>query len=169
MEKTIEKLSQQELYVLVRDNMYEDLVPSEYAPEGLYSSHSNDVLALLATYAGHHTEFIISRDTYDYWIGNATKDSVTPLFICSTPLGIWQFNLDNIKPDISDSNVAFKIDKGTPILPWFPEYTSEAEWFASVAETNAEYMHYDPAEQDLEGMIAELLEYEGNIDAEPLD
>lgn len=169
MEKTINKLSQQKLYELLRDNMYEDMVPYKYAPEGLYSSHSNDVLALLVTYAGHHTEFTISRETYDYWMEHAAKEGLTPLFICSTPLGIWQFNLDTIKVEMLVGVVSLKLDKGVPILPWFPEYSSEAEWVASVEDAYVEYMYHDPAEQDLEGMIAELLEYEGDLDAEPLD
>lgn len=164
MNKLIKDLSSDELASLVKDNMYEDLAPVH----NLINTYVSERYKIVATIAANPTfdkkvSFISQR--YLDLMGWAESAGREPLWIISNPLGIFEFNLDLIRPNISNGIATIAIDIGTPILAWYPEYNSEDEWVSAAMEELSEDMYSDPAEMDLEGMMQELLDYEGDLDS----
>jgi hypothetical protein len=89
---------------------------------------------------------MIEKIKYDRLVDEANKIGMLPLYICSTPEGIYEFNLDLIPmkwedmdnlPATTDFNnqervtktiAMLPLDLATPILVWYPEYSSEYEY-----------------------------------------
>lgn len=163
MNKLIKDLSSDELMSLVKEHMYEDLAPVH----NLINTYVSERYKIVATIVANSTyekkvSFLAQRyhDLMD-WAEAAGRE---PLWIIATPLGIQEFNLDLIKPTIHNGIATIANDMGTPILSWYPEYDSESDWVNAAMEELAEARYSDPSEMDLEDMMQELLDYEGNLD-----
>ena len=163
MNKLIKDLSSDELMSLVKENMYEDLSPVH----NLINTYVSERYKIVATIVANPTydkkvSFLAQRyhDLMD-WAEAAGRE---PLWIIATPLGIQEFNLDMIKPTIHSGIASIPTDAGMPILAWYPEFNSEDDWVNAAMEELAEDRYSDPAELDLEDMMQELLDYEGNLD-----
>jgi hypothetical protein len=85
------------------------------------------------------------------------------MYICSTPVGIWEFNLDVIRPEVDKSVVYLNIDRGNPIMPWYPDFNSEAEW---VADSLSEHTDNPDDTHELERMLQEMIDSEIDFDKE---
>lgn len=164
MNKLLKSFTNQDLIRLVRENMYDDLAPV-HGLDNTYVSESFEVVVHINAYKKHSD--ILNQSAHGYnrlmkWADAANRE---PLYIFSTPLGIWEFNLSLITPrQQSFDEISLHIDKGMPVMPWYPEYNSEDEWIDSAMEEIAETRYSDPAEMDLEGMMEELLNYDGNLE-----
>lgn len=164
MNKKLKDFTTDDLYQLVKAHLYKDLAPV-HGFEDTYVSENHKIVVSLHHFSKHadnlsevHEEYIKLMD----WAQAAGRE---PLYIFSTQLGIWEFNLDLIDPEIFSSHIAFNINKGEPILIWYPEFNSEDEWVDAAMEELAEDRYTDPAEMDLEGMMEELLAFDGDYDA----
>jgi hypothetical protein len=85
------------------------------------------------------------------------------MYICSTPNGIWEFNLEIILPEVDNSVVYVDINRGRPILPWYPDFDSEAEW---VVDSLYEYSDGTESSHDLDIMLQEMIDSEIDFDKE---
>jgi hypothetical protein len=162
-------MDEQQLFEVLRDNQYEDLVlvsNDEYSACDAFSE-SYKIYVELKCRAKHYEELMIEKLKYERFKGEADNMGFIPLYICSTPEGIWEFNLDVITIDWQDmenlpattqfsntdkvtKTVGFlPVNKGTPILIWYPEYNNESEYFAQVLANESEFLHVDPAEYDI--------------------
>lgn len=164
------ELTEKELFNLLKHNLYEDLV---LVSNDMYSavdcfSEMYGVYIELKCRKTHYDELLIEKLKYDRLMSEAERVGMTPLYICHTPLGIWEFNLDllNINWEDRDNLPAttefadkrrvtktvgyLSIDRGTPLLPWYPEYASEDEFFAASLDEFGEDIWVDPAELELE-------------------
>lgn len=170
-------LSEKELFSLLKHNLYEDLV---LVSEDMYSavdcfSESQSAYIELKCRKTHYDKLMIEKLKYDRLVSEANQVGMTPLYICHTPLGIWEFNLDLLSIDWEDrddlpatTDFADKrritktvgylsIDRGTPLLPWYPEYSSEEDFFEASLEEFGEDAWVDPAELELEDYAEDYL------------
>ena len=163
MNKLIKDLSSDELMSLVKKNMYEDLAPVHNLINTYVSERYKIVATIVANSACDKKVSFPAQRYHDLmdWAEAAGRE---PLWIIATPLGIQEFNLDLIRPTIHSGIATIPTDIGTPILSWYPEYDSEHDWVNAAMEELAEERYSDPAEMDLEDMMQELLDYEGNLD-----
>lgn len=141
-------LTEAGLYELLRDNLYEDLVRvsnDEYSVNDCWSQDHGVYIELKCRRA-HYPTLMIEKLKYDRLVAEANKIGMLPLYICSTPEGIYEFNLDlvPIKWEEMDNLPAttefanqekvvktiamLPLDLATPILVWYPEYSSEYEY-----------------------------------------
>jgi hypothetical protein len=143
-------LDEQGLFNLLRNSgMYDDLVRvsnDEYSANDCWSQE-HGVYIELKCRRRHYETLMIEKIKYDRLVDEATKIGMLPLYICSTPEGIWQFNLellplkwqemDNLPATTEFANqervtktvAMLPLDLGTPILVWYPEYDSEYDYF----------------------------------------
>ena len=105
----------------------------------------------------------IPAELYHHIIEEARKENKSPVYICSTPVGIWRFNLEFFGPEEDATKVYLNIAKATPMLPWYPTYDSEEEW---IAEQMIEYGDEEPYVDDLELLIEEMINGEVDFDNE---
>ena len=168
-------LTEKELFNLLKNNIYEDLVlvsEDEYSAVDCFS-HNHGIYVELKCRRKHYDELLIEKLKYDRLVAEANKIGMMPVYICHTPLGIWEFNLDllNIKwedrddlpatTDFEDKRRVTKtvgylsINKGKPLLPWYPEYPSEDEFIMSSLGEFGEDDWVDPAELDIENWFDE--------------
>ena len=105
----------------------------------------------------------IPREQYNQIVEEARKENKSPVYICSTPVGVWRFNLEFFKPEEDGPMVYLNTYKATPILPWYPAYGSEEEW---IAEQMIEYSDEEPYVDDLELLIEEMINSEVDFDNE---
>jgi hypothetical protein len=108
---------------------------------------------------------VLSIDTvlYNCILEEARKENKSPVYICSTPVGIWRFNLEFFKAEEGMPKVYLNTAKATPMLPWYPTYDSEEEW---IAEQMIEYGNEEPYVDDLELLIEEMINGEVDFDNE---
>jgi len=166
---SLQNLTEIDLFNLLRKNLYNDLVHvtnDEYSASDAFSIEHGIYVELKCRRA-HYPDLMIEKLKYDRLKAEADKLGVTPLYICSTPKGIWEFNLDLIKIDwfnkddlpattefdnkekITKEIGLILIDKGKPILPWYPDYDSEDQFINESMTAFAEDMYVDPAEAGL--------------------
>lgn len=105
----------------------------------------------------------IPTELYNHILEEAKKENKSPVYICSTPVGVWRFNLDFFKPGEDGPMVYLNTAKATPLLPWYPAYDSEEEW---IAEQMIEYSDEEPYVDDLELLIEEMINSEVDFDNE---
>lgn len=163
MNKLIKDLTTDELYQLVKTHLYRDLAPV-HGLDDTYVSENHKVVVKLFAHDKHQEYLPQNAEKYNKLMAWAEAAGREPLYILSTPLGIWEFNLELTEPDFVNGIPCFNSDKGTPILTWYPLFNSEDEWVNAAMEELAEDMYSDPMEMDLEGMMEELLNYDGNLD-----
>ena len=108
---------------------------------------------------------VLSIDTelYNFILKEAQRENKAPVYICSTPVGIWRFNLEFFKAEEGMPKVYLNTAKATPMLPWYPAYDSETEW---IAEQMIEYGNEEPYVDDLELLIEEMINSEVDFDNE---
>ena len=68
------------------------------------------------------------------------------------------------KPTINSGIASIPTDAGTPMLTWYPEFNSEDDWVNAAMEELAEDMYVDPAEQDLEMLIEDMINSDEDYD-----
>lgn len=105
----------------------------------------------------------IPTEKYNQIIKGARAENKSPVYICSTPVGVWRFNLEFFSPGEDGPYVYLNTYKATPILPWYPTYDSEEEW---IAEQMIEYGDEEPYVDDLELLIEDMLNSEVDFDNE---
>lgn len=152
-------ITQEELVSLIQGNLYEDMVLEDQ----YYYSKLGGLNAFVDSKQEHHSMLTLNKDRYDTLIAKANAEGNIPMYICSTPVGIWEFNLDIIKPEIDKSVVYLNIDRGNPILPWYPDFGSEAEW---IADSLNEYSDNPDNTHELERMLQEMIDSEIDFDKE---
>jgi hypothetical protein len=155
----IDTLNEQELYELLRDNLYTDLVRvtnDEYSANDCWSQE-HGVYIELKCRRTHYDTLMIEKLKHDRLVGEANKIGMLPLYICSTPEGIYEFNLDLVPikweemdnlPATTDFNnqervtktiAMLPLDLATPILVWYPEYSSEYEFINEKLSADYEF------------------------------
>ena len=152
-------ITQEKLVDLIIGNHYEDLVlEGQY-----YYSKLGALNAFVDSKQEHHNMLTLNKDRYDMLIAKANEEGNIPMYICSTPVGIWEFNLYIIKPEVDTSVVYLNVDRGKPIMPWYPDFGSEAEW---VADSLNEYSDNPDNTHELELLIQEMIDSEVDFDKE---
>ena len=152
-------ITQDKLVELIQNNLYEDMV---LEGEHQYSKIGG-LYALVDSKSEHYQMLTLNKDRYDLLISKAKKEGSIPMYICSTPNGIWEFNLEIILPEVDNSVVYVDINRGRPILPWYPDFDSEAEW---VADSLYEYSDNPDDSHDLDIMLQEMIDSEIDFDKE---
>lgn len=148
MSNELTQLNEQALYELLRDNLYEDLVRvsnDEYSVNDCWSQE-HGVYIELKCRRSHYDSLMLEKIKYDRLVTEANKIGMLPLYICSTPEGIYEFNLDLIpikweemdnlpattefdnQERVTKTIAMLPLDLATPILVWYPEYSSEYEY-----------------------------------------
>lgn len=114
-------LEEKELFNLIKENIIPDLKPSEGAmsPYDCYSLQYNLDLELKCR-RSHYSELLIEKMKYDSLILRAEKYGTTPVYVNSTPKGIWVFRILDIEqpkwqlkkmPKTTDFKNNEKVDK----------------------------------------------------------
>lgn len=90
-------LEEKELFNLIKENIIPDLKPSDGAmsPYDCYSSQYNLDLELKCRRT-HYNDLLIEKMKYDSLIGRSEKYGTIPIYVNSTPKGIWVFRILNI-------------------------------------------------------------------------
>jgi hypothetical protein len=152
-------ITQEKLVDLIIGNHYEDLVlEGQY-----YYSKLGGLNAFIDSKQEHHNMLTLNKDRYDMLVAKANEEGNIPMYICSTPVGIWEFNLDVLRPEVDKSVVYLNIDRGNPIMPWYPDFNSEAEW---VADSLSEQTDNPDDTHELERMLQEMIDSEIDFDKE---
>lgn len=92
-------MNEEKLFELIRDRFLPDLTLSDfqYSRYDCYSAqHKIDVE--LKCRRKHYDTLLLEKEKYDALIDRSKKFSTRPLYINSTPLGIYIFDLSQIKP-----------------------------------------------------------------------
>jgi hypothetical protein len=105
----------------------------------------------------------IPTEQYHQIVEEAKQQNKSPVYICSTPVGVWRFNLEFFSPGEDGPYVYLNTYKATPMLPWWPTYDSEEEW---IAQQMIEYSDEEPYADDLELLIEDMLNSEVDFDNE---
>ena len=141
-------LTELELFNMLKDEYYEDLELMDGDEYSAYDCTSDDygIYVELKCRQSHYNELMIEKLKYDRLKKQADMMGMIPIYICSTPDGIWEFNLDTINigwEDRSDlpattqfnnkervSKVVgyLPIEKGKNLFPFYPEIISEDEF-----------------------------------------
>ena len=87
-------MTEQELFNFVRELGYEDLVQAKdpYSTWDCYSLDSN-IYVELKCRRTHYDKLLIEESKFDRLIKAAAEQNMVPVYICSTPNGVWAFNL----------------------------------------------------------------------------
>lgn len=163
MNKLIKDLSSDELMLLVKTHMYEDLAPVHNLINTYVSERYKVVATIVATPSYDKKVSFLNQRYLDLmdWAEAAGRE---PLWIVANPLGIFEFNLDLLRPNINNGIASIATDKGAPILSWYPEFDSEDAWINAAMEELSEVMYVDPAEADLEMLIEDMIKSDIDYD-----
>jgi Holliday junction resolvase len=87
-------MTEQDLYNFVRELGYEDLIMAQnpYSTWDCYSIGSN-IYVELKCRRTHYDKLLIEKSKFDRLTKAAKKKGMVPVYICSTPQGVWAFNL----------------------------------------------------------------------------
>jgi hypothetical protein len=151
---TLDELTNDELFALVKANLYEDSTTCPNT-DSHYISEEYGLYFQVRCRVEHYDTVMLDKAGYELLIQNANAKGLVPLYICSTPVGIWEFNLALVKPTLDKSLAYLEIDKGKPILQWYPEYSSEDEYSYHALDDEQENMYIDPAEIDIDMELEE--------------
>jgi len=90
-------MKEQQLFDYIKQNMYKDLVKSigVYDTFDCTSEEHNLYIELKCRYK-HYPELLIEKSKYDRLKTQAQVQAMIPLYINSTPEGLWSFNLNQI-------------------------------------------------------------------------
>jgi hypothetical protein len=113
MNKLIKDLSSDELMSLVKKNMYEDLAPVHNLKNTFVSERYKVVATIIAT-SSYDKKVSIPAKSYLDLMGWAEAAGREPLWIIANPLGIFEFNLELLSPNINSGVATMATDKGTP-------------------------------------------------------
>ncbi len=163
-------ITEKELYNILRDSYYPDLTLAgdTYSPSDCYSDDFEIYIELKCRQT-HYDSLMSEKLKYDRLKEQAKARGYLPIYICSTPEGIWEFNLDILKIEWAEQSnlpattqfdnkervnkmVGFlPITAGKNLFPDWPEsLTPEDEWFVdNFDKFYAEDAWVDPMEQDL--------------------
>lgn len=164
MTQELAQLTESKLYELLRDNLYEDLVlvsNDEYSANDCWSADHGVYIELKCRRA-HYQTLMLEKLKYDRLVAEANKIGMLPLYICSTPEGIYEFNLDLLpikwedmdnlpattefanQERVTKTIAMLSLDLATPILVWYPEYSSEYEYLNE--KVAAEFYYHETQE-----------------------
>ena len=163
MNKLIKDLTTDELYQLVKTHLYKDLAPV-HGLDDTYVSENHKIVVKLFAHDKHQELLPQNAEKYHKLMAWAKAAGREPLYILSTPLGIWEFNLELVEPDFVNAIPCFNVNKGEPILAWYPLFNSEDEWVDAAMEELAEDMYSDPMEMDLDAMLEEMINSDEDYD-----
>lgn len=87
-------MREQELFNFVRELGYEDLTQAmdSYSVWDCYSKSSN-IYVELKCRRTHYDKLLIEESKFDRLVKAAADKEMIPVYICSTPKGVWAFNL----------------------------------------------------------------------------
>ena len=87
-------MTEQELFNFVRELGYEDLTQAtdQYSVWDCYSKSSN-IYVELKCRRTHYDKLLIEESKFDRLVKAAADKNMIPVYICSTPNGVWAFNL----------------------------------------------------------------------------
>tara|TARA_R100000742_G_C4268152_1_gene86476 strand:+ start:339 stop:770 length:432 start_codon:yes stop_codon:yes gene_type:complete len=97
--KPLEDYNESDLFNQIKKSNYVDLVQSDnnMSRWDCYSKHSNHRIELKCR-TSHYNELLIEKSKYDYMVIKGHENLEIPMYICSTPKGIFCFNLFKIEP-----------------------------------------------------------------------
>ena len=97
--KPLKDYNESDLFNQIKHSNYVDLIRSEHKMSrwDCYSSYFNHRIELKCRGA-HYDALLIEKSKYDYMIDKAHENLEVPMYICSTPKGIYCFNLLKIEP-----------------------------------------------------------------------
>ena len=170
MKLELYKITEIELFNILRDSYYPDLLRTDdtYSAGDCYSGDF-EILIELKCRQTHYDKLMIEKLKYDRLKALADEMGYIPIYICSTPEGIWEFNLETTKvewteqgnlPATTQFDNTDKVNKTVGFLPisagksLFPDWPEslepEDEWFVdNFDKFYAEDSWVDPMEQDL--------------------
>ena len=92
--------NEKQLFEFVKNNFMPDLV-STYKNNGKIDCHSDEYMLSveLKCRRKHYSELLLERKKYNSMIERSKLLKTKPVYINSTPLGVWAFYLDNYKFD----------------------------------------------------------------------
>ena len=93
-------MDEKQLYQILKEKYLEDLAESDdqYSRYDCYSLRHNLDIELKCRNR-HYNNLILERKKYDALIARSEKHQTRPLYINSTPKGIYIFDLSKIKPE----------------------------------------------------------------------
>ena len=89
--------TEQTLFDMLRDTYHSDLAKAsdEYSTYDCYSA-SAEMFFELKCRDTHYDELMIEKSKYDRLVALAAEYDYTPIYVCSTPEGVWEFDLSFI-------------------------------------------------------------------------
>ena len=98
-------MNEQQLFGMLKDEYYPDLnlVGNKYSNFDCVSEREDLYIELKCRHT-HYDDLLIEKYKYDALIEQANLTGKTPVYICSTPEGIWEFNLNTIKVNWEDKD-----------------------------------------------------------------
>ena len=104
-------MNETDLFNLLRDLGYEDLTRSTdpYSTWDCYSEN-NRIYVELKCRRTHYDKLLIEKSKFDRLIRAATDRGLLPIYICSTPQGVWAFNLSEAELDWVDHEMPTTTD-----------------------------------------------------------
>jgi hypothetical protein len=141
------RLNHEELALLIRDNLYQDLSIEPITEQNLsiVSSHDASIFAYLKVY--EDTLVMLPKETYKDIIQGSKSFDYSPMVIAGTPEGIFAFNLELLKigfePYTDDNGNTYDVAElplniGTQIMEWYPEFASEEEYIDTLMSDRVE-------------------------------
>lgn len=105
----LQNTNEEELFIFLKENLIQDLTKSEwkYDSKDATSDTYNYVIELKCRYS-HYDKLLIEKKKYDFLKSFKEKNV---RYICSTPLGIYSFNINNI--EIKDNEWLIEIHNKT--------------------------------------------------------
>lgn len=90
------ELTENELFAMLKDNLYPDLTRVADDKFSSYDCVSDEYgfYVELKCRQTHYDDLMIEKIKYDRLKNWADTMGMIPLYICSTPNGVWEFNLD---------------------------------------------------------------------------
>lgn len=91
-------MNEQELFNMLKSEYYPDLVKlnDEYSNFDCVSEREDMYVELKCRHT-HYDELLIEKYKYDRVMEQSRLTGMIPVYICSTPKGVWEFNLDGFK------------------------------------------------------------------------
>ena len=104
-------MKEQELFNFVRELGYDDLVQAKdpYSTWDCYSLDSNIYIELKCRRT-HYDKLLIEESKFNRLTKAAADKAMIPIYICSTPQGIWAFNLADAKLTWTDEEMPTTTD-----------------------------------------------------------
>lgn len=91
-------MKEQELYEYLKTNQFSDLEKSNNSFDGFDCiTKKYGMFIELKSRHTHYDTLLLEKKKYDFLITEAVTNELKPYYINSTPEGIWQFNLLDIK------------------------------------------------------------------------